>query len=98
MILNCITYKVLELNQVQSTELSKYKDPRIRGANDVNPSLRTVEDQCIAQVDKKVKRGQIPPFSAFCCIYILKPGWRGRWEGGSGWGIHVYPRLIHANV
>ena len=20
--------------------------------------------------------------------------WRGRWEGGSGWGIHVYPRLI----
>ena len=21
-------------------------------------------------------------------------GWRGRWEGGSGWGIHVYPRLI----
>ena len=25
-------------------------------------------------------------------------GWRGRWEGGSGWGIHVYPRLIHVNV
>ena len=22
-------------------------------------------------------------------------GWRGRWEGGSGWGIHVYPWLIH---
>ena len=22
-------------------------------------------------------------------------GWRGRWEGGSGWGIHVNPWLIH---
>ena len=21
-------------------------------------------------------------------------GWRGRWEGGSGWGIHVNPPLI----
>ena len=20
------------------------------------------------------------------------------WEGGSGWGIHVNPRLIHVNV
>ena len=25
-------------------------------------------------------------------------GWRGRWERGSGWGIHVYPRLIYVNV
>ena len=25
-------------------------------------------------------------------------GWRGRWEGESEWGIHVYPRLIHVNV
>ena len=25
-------------------------------------------------------------------------GWRGRWEGGSRWGIRVYPRLIHVNV
>ena len=22
----------------------------------------------------------------------------GRWEGGSGWGIHVNPWLIHVNV
>ena len=22
-------------------------------------------------------------------------GWRGRWEGGLGWGIHVTPWLIH---
>ena len=25
-------------------------------------------------------------------------GWRGRWEGGSGWGIHVNPWLIRVNV
>ena len=24
--------------------------------------------------------------------------WRGRWEEGSGWGIHVYPRLIRVKV
>ena len=22
-------------------------------------------------------------------------GWRGRWEGGSGWGRHVNSRLFH---
>ena len=27
-------------------------------------------------------------------------GWdgEGRWEGGSGWGTHVHPWLIHVNV
>ena len=25
-------------------------------------------------------------------------GWGGRWEGGSGWRIHVNPWLIHVNV
>ena len=25
-------------------------------------------------------------------------GWRVRWEGGPGWGIHVNPWLIHVNV
>ena len=25
-------------------------------------------------------------------------GWRGRWEGGSGWGTHVTPWLSHVNV
>ena len=25
-------------------------------------------------------------------------GWIGRWEGGSGWGIHVNPWLIHFKV
>ena len=25
-------------------------------------------------------------------------GWRGMWEGGSGWGTHVNPWLFHFNV
>ena len=25
-------------------------------------------------------------------------GWRGRRKGGSGWGTHVKPQLIHVNV
>ena len=25
-------------------------------------------------------------------------GWGGRWEGGSGWGTHVNPWLIHTNI
>ena len=25
-------------------------------------------------------------------------GWGGRWKGGSGWGTHVHPWLIHVNV
>ena len=25
-------------------------------------------------------------------------GWGGRWEGGSGWGTHVHPWLIHVHV
>ena len=25
-------------------------------------------------------------------------GWRGRWEGGSGWGTHVNPWPFHFNV
>ena len=25
-------------------------------------------------------------------------GWGGRWEGGSGWGTHVDPWLIHVNI
>ena len=24
--------------------------------------------------------------------------WRGRWEGGSGWGRPITPWLIHVNV
>ena len=47
------------------------------------------------------------PAQVGCMRQVLGPGalgrprgirWRGRWEGGSGWGIHVTPWLIHVNV
>ena len=47
------------------------------------------------------------PAQAGCMRQALGPGalgkhrgsgWRGRWEGGSGWGTHVNPWLFHFNV
>ena len=47
------------------------------------------------------------PAQVGCMRQVLRPGalgrprgigWRGRWEGGSGWGTHVTPWLIHVNV
>ena len=47
------------------------------------------------------------PAQVGCVRQVLGPGalgrpsgigWRERWEGGSGWGIHVKPWLIHVNV
>ena len=47
------------------------------------------------------------PAQAGCMRQVLRPGalgrprgigWRGRREGGSGWGTHVNPCLIHFNV
>ena len=47
------------------------------------------------------------PAQVGCMRQALRPGalgrprgigWRGRWEGGSGWGTHVNPWLFHFNV
>ena len=47
------------------------------------------------------------PAQVGCMRQVLRPGalgrprgigWRGRWEGGSGWGTHVNPWLIHVNA
>ena len=47
------------------------------------------------------------PSQVGCIRQVLGPGalgrlrvigWIGRWEGGSGWGTHVNPWLIHVNV
>ena len=47
------------------------------------------------------------PAQVGCMRQALRPGalgkprgigWRGRWEGGSGWGTHVNPWLIHFSV
>ena len=35
---------------------------------------------------------------AWCTGKTQRNRRRGRWEGGSGWGIHVNPWLIHVNV
>ena len=44
----------------------------------------------------------IPSVSVICFqLKLGRPrgiGWRGRWEGGSGWGILLNPWLIHVNV
>ena len=31
-------------------------------------------------------------------LHPREMGWRGRWEGGPGWGTRVNPWLIHVNV
>ena len=47
------------------------------------------------------------PAQVGCMRQALRPGalgkprgsgWRGKWEGGSGWGTHVNPWLFHFNV
>ena len=47
------------------------------------------------------------PAQVGCMRQVLGPGalgsprgigWRGRWEGGSGWGMYVYPWLIRVYV
>ena len=47
------------------------------------------------------------PAQVGCMRQVLGPGalgrprgigWRGRWEGDSGWGTHVNPWLFHFNV
>ena len=47
------------------------------------------------------------PAQVGCMRQALRPGargrprgsgWRGRWEGGSGWGTHVNPWLFHFNI
>ena len=35
---------------------------------------------------------------AWCIGKTQRMGWGGRWEGGSGWGTHVNPWLIHVSV
>ena len=34
----------------------------------------------------------------WCSGMTPRDGMGGRWEGGSGWGTHVHPWLIHVNI
>ena len=56
---------------------------------------------------KLIRKRNRSPAQEGCLRQVLGPGalgrprgigWRGRWEGESGWGIHVTPWLIHVNV
>ena len=39
------------------------------------------------------------PYSSLSFGFLVQgSGWRGRWEGRSGWGTHVNPWLFHFNV
>ena len=51
--------------------------------------------------------GNRPPAQVGCMRQVLRAGalgrprgmeWGGTWEGGSGWGTHVNPWLIHVSV
>ena len=58
-------------------------------------------ETCILSIVKQITSpGWMHETSArtWCTERPRGSGWRGRWEGGSGWGIHVYPWLIHVNV
>ena len=63
-----------------------------------------LENNIEASILSRVKRS---PAQIGCLRQVLgagalgRPrgiGWRGRWGGGSGWGTHVNPWLIHVNV
>ena len=65
--------------------------------------MRWMKLEPIIQSKKKNR----PPAQAGCMRRVLgagapgRPrgvGWRGRREGGSGWGTHVNPWLIHVSV
>ena len=57
----------------------------------------------------KIVMALVHPSATGLSTCLMHPTWagdlfprgiryRGRWEGGSGWGIHVNPWLIHVNV
>ena len=58
-------------------------------------------ETCILSIVKQIASpGWMHETSARGCA-LGRPrgmGWGRRWEGGSGWGTHVSPWLIHVNV
>ena len=54
---------------------------------------------CVLSIVKQITSpGGMHEISARAWCRPRGTGWRGRWDGGSGWGIHVTPWLIHVNV
>ena len=60
----------------------------------------SIETSILSRVKEITSPGWMHKTSAqaWCIGRPRGIGWRGRWEGGSGWGIHVNPWLIHVSV
>ena len=69
--------------------------------------VRVGRSERIALKQVYYQGGNRSPAQVGCMRQVLRAGalgrprgigWRGRWEGGSGWGTHVNPWLICVNV
>ena len=76
--------------------------------------FRTLREKARVECSERIALKQVyyqgwnrSPAQVVCMRQVLRPGtlgrprgmvWGGRWEGGSGWGTHVIPWLIHVNV
>ena len=60
----------------------------------------SIETSVLSRVKQTACPGWMHETSAqgWCTGRPRGMGWRGSWEGGSGWGTHVNPWLIHVNV
>ena len=60
----------------------------------------SIETCILSSVKQITSPGWMHETSAqgWCTGKTQRDGMGGRWEGGSGWGTHVNPWLIHVNV
>ena len=60
----------------------------------------SIETSILSRVKQITSPGWMHETSAqgWCAGNIQRDGMGGKWEGGSGWGTHVNPWLIHVNV
>ena len=63
-------------------------------------SENNIETCILSSVKQIASPGWMHETSAqgWCTGKTRGMGWRGRWEGSSGWGTHVNPWLIHVSV
>ena len=61
----------------------------------------SIETSILSRMKQITSPGWMHETSARTWCTLGRPrgmGWRGRWEGGLGWGTHVNPWLIHVNL
>ena len=68
----------------------------------LEPELHENVEACISSYVKQITSlGSMHEAGCSGLVHWDDPdpeGWGGRREGGSGWGTHVHPCLIHVNV